>query len=203
MTERKALTEFFDGSSFTRTPKYYKEYRDFIINTFREDPFRRLTFTEVRKSLVGDVTLLRKVFNCLEDWGLINFNVDDEVEGSKDGREGEKCGGSCEVRMEEGAPVGVRVVGMPNSLKHASMVAKPGKGGLHNGVRFKSLTSYSDVFNLKGLLDCGWCNDRCGELGHYKCTKVLICLLIVLQIIFIHFAFFNIVFVWYWYLVDC
>ncbi|KAJ1417884.1 Winged helix-like DNA-binding domain superfamily [Sesbania bispinosa] len=72
-TERTSFKEFFDGSSISRTPKIYKEYRDFMINKYREEPSRRLTFTEVRKSLVGDVTFLRKVFLCLEGWGLINY----------------------------------------------------------------------------------------------------------------------------------
>ncbi|PWA59471.1 hypothetical protein CTI12_AA281630 [Artemisia annua] len=44
--ERAALTPFFDGSSFTRNPRVYKEYRDHIINKFREYPSRRLTFSE-------------------------------------------------------------------------------------------------------------------------------------------------------------
>lgn len=70
--ERRALPEFFDGKSPSKTPKVYKEYRDFIINRYRENPQRSLTYSEVRKMLVGDVTLIRKVFDCLEYWGLIN-----------------------------------------------------------------------------------------------------------------------------------
>jgi SWI/SNF related-matrix-associated actin-dependent regulator of chromatin subfamily C len=72
-TERTTLREFFDGSSITRTPKVYKDYRDFIINKYREEPLRRLTFTEVRKSLVGDISLLHKVFKFLEKSGVDKF----------------------------------------------------------------------------------------------------------------------------------
>ncbi|XP_020245363.1 SWI/SNF complex subunit SWI3A-like, partial [Asparagus officinalis] len=75
-TERRSLPEFFDGSSYSRNPRVYKEYRDFIINRFREEPSRRLTFTEVRKSLIGDVGSIEKVFRFLDRWGLINFGVD-------------------------------------------------------------------------------------------------------------------------------
>ncbi|XP_024969035.1 SWI/SNF complex subunit SWI3A isoform X2 [Cynara cardunculus var. scolymus] len=50
--EKASLKEFFDGTSFTRNPRVYKEYRDFIISKYREDPSRRLTFSEVRKSLM-------------------------------------------------------------------------------------------------------------------------------------------------------
>ncbi|KAI5329493.1 hypothetical protein L3X38_028890 [Prunus dulcis] len=88
-TERIALKEYFDGSSISRTPKTYKEYRDFIISKYREDPSRKLTFTEVRKSLVGDVSLLHKVFNFLEKWGLINFSANLGVNGGF-GIEGEE-----------------------------------------------------------------------------------------------------------------
>ncbi|MCO5552961.1 hypothetical protein L7F22_006481 [Adiantum nelumboides] len=70
--ERRALPEFFDGKSLSRTPKVYKEYRDFIVNRYREHPQRSLTYSEVRKMLVGDVNLIRKVFDCIEYWGLIN-----------------------------------------------------------------------------------------------------------------------------------
>lgn len=73
--ERRALAEFFDGYSLSKTPKVYKEYREFMINKYRENPRRILTFTEVRKMLVGDVNLLRKVFDFLEYWGLINYHI--------------------------------------------------------------------------------------------------------------------------------
>lgn len=76
--ERRALPEFFDGYSLSKTPKVYKEYREFIINKYRENPRRVLTFTEVRKMLVGDVNLLRKVFDFLEYWGLINYHVENK-----------------------------------------------------------------------------------------------------------------------------
>ncbi|KAL9257932.1 SWI/SNF complex subunit SWI3A-like protein [Drosera capensis] len=184
--ERAALWEFFDGSSFTRTPRIYKEYRDFIINKFREDPSTKLLFTDVRKSLVGDVCLLRKVFGFLEKWGLINFNVGATAEEDKNQEEEEgESDGIFKVRVEEGAPVGVRVVAVPNSLK--PLVAPPlpdVAGGIVRGVvsnRFKSpLASYSDVF---GILDkeipkesakefvCRCCGEKSGSSKCYESTK--------------------------------
>ncbi|EFJ15406.1 hypothetical protein SELMODRAFT_445586 [Selaginella moellendorffii] len=74
--EREALVEFFEGKTLSKTPKIYKEYRDFIINKYRENPRRPLTFTEIRKMLVGDVNCLRRVFEFLELWGLINYHPD-------------------------------------------------------------------------------------------------------------------------------
>lgn len=40
-------------------------------------PCRRLTFTEIRKLLAGDVNGIYRVFNFLDSWGLINYMVKD------------------------------------------------------------------------------------------------------------------------------
>ncbi|KAL5791538.1 hypothetical protein ACOSP7_000132 [Xanthoceras sorbifolium] len=170
-TERIALKEFFDGSSISRTPKIYKEYRDFIINKYREEPSRRLTFTQIRKSLVGDVSLLHKVFNFLDKWGLINFGAASVA--SEDCLEDKKL--KNQIRFEEGAPNGVRVVATPNSLKP---IRVPPSGGdnravVETGVKFPPLASYSDVFGglvkLKGL-KCANCGERC-DSGCYEYSK--------------------------------
>ncbi|KAH7528191.1 hypothetical protein FEM48_Zijuj05G0046200 [Ziziphus jujuba var. spinosa] len=176
-TEEVALKEFFDGSSITRTPKIYKEYRDFIINKYREEPSRRLTFTEVRKSLVGDVCLLQKVFRFLENWGLINFaasSSEGEIPVVGDDER-------SKVKIEEGVPNGIRVVAMPNSIKPISALPSVGNSGdaADNGFKMPALASYSDVFaelmKHRGLV-CGNCGEVC-DSGHYKCTKddLLIC----------------------------
>ncbi|TQE12918.1 hypothetical protein C1H46_001564 [Malus baccata] len=179
-TERIALKEYFDGSSISRTPKTYKEYRDFIINKYREDPSRKLTFTEVRKSLVGDVTLLHKVFNFLEKWGLINFGA------NSGGGGGFVAGGDerCKVKVEDGVPNGIRVAAMPNSIKPISQVSgqpkvgEVGGGGGVSRVGFPPLASYSNIFGdlKKEGLVCGNCGGHC-DSGHYKYSKgdFLIC----------------------------
>ncbi|KAH8486668.1 hypothetical protein H0E87_025610 [Populus deltoides] len=176
-TERVALREFFDGSSITRTPKIYKEYRDFIINKYREDPSRRLTFTEIRKSLVGDVSLLNKVFLFLNNWGLINFSCEKNEEiglGS----------GNVDVRVEDGAPNGVRIVEMPDKLKPISVgsvqSSAEGSGGGGSGLKLPPLASYSDVFGeligKKKEVVCGNCGGSC-DSGQYEYSKgdYLIC----------------------------
>lgn len=178
-TERVALREFFDGSSITRTPKIYKEYRDFIINKYREDPSRRLTFTEIRKSLVGDVSLLNKVFLFLNNWGLINFSCEKNEEiglGS----------GNVDVRVEDGAPNGVRIVEMPDKLKPISVgsvqssAEGSGGGGSGTGLKLPPLASYSDVFGelvgKKKEVVCGNCGGSC-DSGQYEYSKgdYLIC----------------------------
>ncbi|XVF54728.1 hypothetical protein PTKIN_Ptkin05aG0204500 [Pterospermum kingtungense] len=166
-TERQALKEFFEASSISRTPKIYKEYRDFIINKYREDPSRRLTFTEIRKSLVGDVTLLHKVFLFLEKWGLINFVAPPRPPDGSDN--------DARVRVEDGAPNGVRVVSTPNSLRPLSAPVVKGKssggGGVaENGVKLPPLASYSDVFGDLKRLRCGNCGDNC-DSEYYENNK--------------------------------
>ncbi|XP_043699645.1 SWI/SNF complex subunit SWI3B [Telopea speciosissima] len=73
--ERRFLPEFFDGKSHSKNPKIYKYYRDSIIKRYRGNPSRKITFTEVRKTLVGDVGSIRRVFDFLEGWGLINYTA--------------------------------------------------------------------------------------------------------------------------------
>ncbi|XP_072961893.1 SWI/SNF complex subunit SWI3A homolog [Typha angustifolia] len=175
-TEKKSVPEFFEGCSITRSPRVYKEYRDFVINKYREDPSRRLTFTEIRKGLIGDVCLLRKLFQFLEKWGLINFGVADGAETTT--ATAEVAG--PKVVVEEGAPAGVQVVMPAISAERKSVVAKGAVGG-ENGFRLPPLTSYSDVFgewlSRKTQL-CGFCGEQCGashvetlEDGLVVCSK--------------------------------
>ncbi|KAK9164765.1 hypothetical protein Syun_005667 [Stephania yunnanensis] len=71
--ERRFLPEFFDGRSYSKNPRVYKYYRDSIIRLFRANPSRKITFTYARKVLVGDVGSIRRVYDFLESWGLINY----------------------------------------------------------------------------------------------------------------------------------
>ncbi|KAK6116809.1 hypothetical protein DH2020_049439 [Rehmannia glutinosa] len=71
--EARFVPEFFDGRSSSKNPRVYKYYRNAIIRRFRENPNRKITFTEVRKTIVGDVGSIRRVFDFLEAWGLINY----------------------------------------------------------------------------------------------------------------------------------
>lgn len=137
-TEKRSLPEFFDGSAASRNPRVYKEYRDFIINRYREDPSRGITFTETRKSLIGDVGYIQKVFRCLEKWGLINFWAN-PVAGVPPPAED----AGPKVVVEEGVPGGVQVV--QASIPQRKRVATTGLGG-ENGFKLPSLTSYTDVF---------------------------------------------------------
>lgn len=153
----------------------YKEYRDFIISKYREDPSRRLTFSEIRKSLVGDVNYLLKVFLFLEKWGLINFGAPprSSVVGGDDCdlvKEDEEEG-RWKVKVEEGPPHGVRVVAIPNSLKSVSLPASVSvNNGSHLGeseFKMPPLSSYSDIYQESIELICGNCKERC-DSGHHE-----------------------------------
>ncbi|KAJ3690597.1 hypothetical protein LUZ61_019761 [Rhynchospora tenuis] len=110
-TERRLLPEFFDGKSTSRNPSSYKYLRNAIISKFRSQPTRKLSYTEARRGLVGDVGSVRKVFDFLEEWGLINYTPPkkgkDETEargalGKKDDSSGKRictsCGAVCSLQ---------------------------------------------------------------------------------------------------------
>lgn len=74
-TEEKSLPEFFNNRNRSKTPAVYKDYRDFMINTYRLNPSEYLTFTACRRNLAGDVCAIMRVHAFLEQWGLINYQV--------------------------------------------------------------------------------------------------------------------------------
>ncbi|KAM1057609.1 hypothetical protein ACFX13_031631 [Malus domestica] len=72
--EVRFLPEFFDSRSPSKNPSLYEYYHNTIITESRAvNPSLKLTFTEPRKSLVGDISSVRRVFDFLEAWGLINY----------------------------------------------------------------------------------------------------------------------------------
>lgn len=73
--EVKSLPEFFNNRNRSKTPAVYKDYRDFMINTYRLNPVEYLTVTACRRNLAGDVCAIMRVHAFLEQWGLINYQV--------------------------------------------------------------------------------------------------------------------------------
>ena len=73
--EKNALPEFFNNRNRSKTPAVYKDYRDFMINTYRLNPIEYLTVTACRRNLAGDVCAIMRVHALLEQWGLINYQV--------------------------------------------------------------------------------------------------------------------------------
>uniref|UniRef100_A0A8C1WV03 SWI/SNF related, matrix associated, actin dependent regulator of chromatin, subfamily c, member 2 n=1 Tax=Cyprinus carpio TaxID=7962 RepID=A0A8C1WV03_CYPCA len=76
--ERRALPEFFNGKNKSKTPEIYLAYRNFMIDTYRLNPKEYLTSTACRRNLAGDVCAIMRVHAFLEQWGLINYQVDSE-----------------------------------------------------------------------------------------------------------------------------
>ncbi|XP_075900019.1 SWI/SNF complex subunit SMARCC1b [Nelusetta ayraudi] len=76
--EKRALPEFFSGKNKSKTPETYLAYRSFMIDTYRLNPQEYLSSTSCRRNLTGDVCALMRVHALLEQWGLINYQVDAE-----------------------------------------------------------------------------------------------------------------------------
>uniref|UniRef100_A0A7N6BV79 SWI/SNF related, matrix associated, actin dependent regulator of chromatin, subfamily c, member 1a n=1 Tax=Anabas testudineus TaxID=64144 RepID=A0A7N6BV79_ANATE len=76
--ERRALPEFFNGKNKSKTPEIYLAYRNFMIDTYRLNPQEYLTSTSCRRNLAGDVCAIMRVHAFLEQWGLVNYQVDAE-----------------------------------------------------------------------------------------------------------------------------
>lgn len=76
--EKRSLPEFFSGKSRGKRPEIYREFRDFMIDTYRLNPSEYLTVTACRRNLAGDVASIMRVHAFLEQWGLINYQVDAE-----------------------------------------------------------------------------------------------------------------------------
>ncbi|KAJ3692643.1 hypothetical protein LUZ60_011738 [Juncus effusus] len=100
-TEKRTLPEFFtsSSSSSSRNPNSYKHIRNSIISHFRSNPTKKLSFTEARKTLLGDVGSIRRIFDFAEEWGLINHAP--SVRKWRDKREEEMEGKLAMERKEK------------------------------------------------------------------------------------------------------
>ncbi|XP_034561413.1 SWI/SNF complex subunit SMARCC1b isoform X2 [Notolabrus celidotus] len=76
--EKRALPEFFSGKNKSKSPEIYLAYRNFMIDTYRLNPQEYLSSTSCRRNLTGDICALMRVHSFLEQWGLINYQVDAE-----------------------------------------------------------------------------------------------------------------------------
>ncbi|XP_058058097.1 SWI/SNF complex subunit SMARCC1 [Anopheles bellator] len=76
VVEKRALPEFFNGKNKSKTPEIFMAYRNFMIDTYRLNPTEYLTSTACRRNLAGDVCAIMRVHAFLEQWGLINYQID-------------------------------------------------------------------------------------------------------------------------------
>lgn len=82
--ERHALPEFFVDRpvrSSNKSAEIYREYRDFMIHTYQQNPSHYLNYTSCRRSLAGDACAVLRVFDFLESVGLINYAINADVHG--------------------------------------------------------------------------------------------------------------------------
>ncbi|KAL1411313.1 SWI/SNF and RSC complex subunit Ssr2 [Vanrija albida] len=125
--ERKSLPEFFSKRNRSKTPAVYKDYRDFMINTYRLNPGEYLTVTACRRNLAGDVGAIMRVHGFLEQWGLINYQVDPDT---KPAPLGPPFTGHFRVTLDT-----------PKGLSNLHPGSKPGAGALGaNGAAAGALT---------------------------------------------------------------
>uniref|UniRef100_A0A8C7UUV0 SWI/SNF related BAF chromatin remodeling complex subunit C1b n=1 Tax=Oncorhynchus mykiss TaxID=8022 RepID=A0A8C7UUV0_ONCMY len=76
--EKRALPEFFNGQNKSKSPEIYLAYRNFMIDSYRLNPQEYLSSTSCRRNLTGDVCAVMRVHALLEQWGLVNYQVDAE-----------------------------------------------------------------------------------------------------------------------------
>ncbi|XP_037079643.1 SWI/SNF complex subunit SMARCC2-like [Pollicipes pollicipes] len=76
--EKRAMPEFFNDKNKSKTPETYLAYRNFMIDTYRLNPTEYMTSTAARRNLAGDVCAIMRVHAFLEQWGLINYQVDSD-----------------------------------------------------------------------------------------------------------------------------
>jgi SWIRM domain len=82
--ERKAFPDFFPLPAATesveprrsKSPETFKRIRNFMIEFYRGNPKQYLTITACRRHLSGDVASILRIHSFLEQWGLINYQVD-------------------------------------------------------------------------------------------------------------------------------
>lgn len=74
--EKRALPEFFNGKNRSKSPEVYLSYRNFMMDTYRLNPTEYLTSTACRRNLAGDVCSIMRTHAFLEQWGLVNYQVD-------------------------------------------------------------------------------------------------------------------------------
>jgi len=74
--EKRALPEFFNNKNKSKTPEVYMAYRNFMIDTYRLNPMEYLSATACRRNLAGDVCAIMRSHAFLEQWGLVNYQVD-------------------------------------------------------------------------------------------------------------------------------
>lgn len=78
MIERRAMPEFFNNLKLSNSD-IYMTTRNFIIDAYRLNPTEYLSVTSCCRNLRGDICAIVKIHAFLEQWGLINYQVEPEL----------------------------------------------------------------------------------------------------------------------------
>lgn len=73
--EVREVAEFFNDSDPAKTPDRYRAIRNELINLYRRDVHRHLTWTQAKRVVAGDAAALLHVWEFCNRWGLINFQA--------------------------------------------------------------------------------------------------------------------------------
>ncbi|CAF0918523.1 unnamed protein product [Rotaria sp. Silwood1] len=117
--EKRALSEFFNGKNRSKTPEIYMAYRNFMIDTYRLNPNEYLTVTACRRNLAGDVCAIMRIHAFLEQWGLINYQVDADLRPTP---MGPPCTSHFTVLGD--TPCGLAPVGHPKGIQRENSATK-------------------------------------------------------------------------------
>jgi hypothetical protein len=77
--EKRAVPEYFSSQNPSKTPEAYMTIRNFMIDSYRLNPTEYLTATSARRNLTGDVCGIVRIHAFLEQWGLINYQIDADL----------------------------------------------------------------------------------------------------------------------------
>ncbi|GMF99953.1 hypothetical protein BVG19_g2014 [[Candida] boidinii] len=139
--EKRSLPEFFNNpESRYKKPEVYKEFRDFMINTYRLNPIEYLTVTAVRRNLAGDVASIMRVHGFLCKWGLINYQVDPRT---KPFLTGPQYTGHFQITLD--TPEGLA----PLIPKNAKIVDETSSGITTNNKETKIKSEESNIISTK------------------------------------------------------
>ncbi|KAK9249172.1 SWIRM domain-containing protein [Lipomyces tetrasporus] len=178
--ERKSLPEFFNNRNRSKTPTVYRDYRDFMINTYRLNPVEYLTVTACRRNLAGDVCAIMRVHAFLEQWGLINYQVDPETRPSTIGPPF-----TGHFRVIADTPRGlqpfhpgagaVASAGQPHQSTERAMTAPPIKPDLNLEIRkifyentSAALASDTPNGNARKTYNCFTCGNDCTRVRYHS-----------------------------------
>ena len=74
--EYQSIPSLFENKSMQYHERYM-QIRNFIVNSYRVNPRIYLTVTSCRRIIAADAGAVYRIHKFLEEWGLINYQVDD------------------------------------------------------------------------------------------------------------------------------